>query len=351
MSRARPSRASIIRAIIVVGLSVVLWTFAEARSLTTVSRTVTLRLAAPPGSALDAWVPENDSRTATVTLRMEGSRAALGRMAQRLGEPIELVVGDDLVADVGRNPLVLRDVLRDHAVFARSAVGVLEVTPPSLEVEVDEIEERTLPVEVLVSDVELAVPPAATPSVVRVRGPRSRLAGPGVATITTQVEGGRVGSIRGGGRVELAELPLQIPSQWQSELISIEPTAIDATLTLRDTIESYEIPSVPVLVRLSSSQLEQWAVRIEPADAYLRNVTIRGPSELVAAVREGQLPVAAYLPLEQVELVEGPAEFTARFDDWTRGRGSDLEFLTDDWTVPVVVEPAPRTAPDPEPGA
>lgn len=326
-------RSRILRLVLVVLLSAAIWTFAEARSLTTNTRTVTLVLVAPAGSQLTGWIEPEQTRRTAVTLRLEGSRAALQRAGQRFEEPIELLIGDGISSSVGRQTISLRDTLRDHAVFDRLAVGLEDATPPTLDVRVDELIERSVPIRVLAPGAELERPPVADPASATVTGPASLLAGTDVESLEATVPQEELDAIAGGSTAQISNMQLVIPEDWQSELVLVEPESVTATLALRDTIETHTMSSVPVTIRLSPTQLRQWSVRIAPEDSYLRDVRISGPSEAVRAIAEGRSRVVATLHLEGEELVEGSAEFEARLSGEVEG----LTFVVDDPRVPVQV--------------
>ncbi|OAB60768.1 hypothetical protein AY599_21660 [Leptolyngbya valderiana BDU 20041] len=332
-------RARILRLVLVVVLSIAIWTFAEARSLTSATRTVTLVLTAPTGSPLTAWADPEQARRVTVALRLEGSRAALQRAGQRFDQPIELLIGDGLSAETGRQTVSLRDTLRDHAVFDRLAVSLVSVSPPSIDVRVDELVQRSVPIRVLAPGAELNGPPVAEPATATVTGPSSMLGGAGLDTLEATVPQDDIESIGSGSTARVPNVPLTIPEPWRSDLVRVEPATVTATLALRDTIESHTLSSVPVMIRLSPTQLRQWSVRIAPEEAYLRDVRVSGPSEAVQAIAGGRARVVATLFLEGVELSPGSAEFAARLSGEVEG----LQFEVADNNVPVQV-----TAVEPE---
>ncbi|MFI4916240.1 MAG: hypothetical protein ACIAS6_07025 [Phycisphaerales bacterium JB060] len=337
-------RSRLFRMLLVVALSVAIWTFAEARSLTAGSRTATLVLTAPSGSALTAWTEPDRGRRVTVTLRLEGSRTALQRAGQRFEEPVELLIGESLSAQLGLQTVSLRDTLRDHGVFDRLAVSLVSVTPPTIDVRVDEMVERSVPIRVLAPEAELDQRPVADPATARVVGPASILERTIFDSLEARVPQDEIDAIRGGSTAEVPNVPLTIPAPWRNELVRVEPASVTATLALRDTIESHTQSSVPVMIRLSPTQLRQWQVRVAPEDAYLRDVRITGPSEAVQAIATGRSRVIATLRLESIELAPGLAEFPAQLS----GEVAGLSFEVADNSVPVEVSALePEQADDP----
>jgi len=314
---AHPTRRAVLRVVVVVLLAVAIWTFAESRSLATVTRTATVVLASPASSPLTAYFAGTATRRATVTLRLEGSRAALDRAANRLADPIELVVGQSLPAREGRTPLALREALREHEALARLAVTLVEASPALLEVRVDQIAERTVPVRLEAPGVRLASAARISPPSVRVSGPATVVRAPGVVgqgSLLARVPASTLAELAASGAGSTATvgpLALSLPPAWSGELVRVEPPTVTAELELGDTIETVTLASVPVAVRLSPSQLERWTVRIAPEDAYLRDVRVEGPGRTIAAIADGRLPVVAFLALERAELAEGSATFTA----------------------------------------
>lgn len=337
-------RSRLLRIALVVALSIAVWTFAEARSLTLATRTVTLVLTAPAGSTLTAWSEPDTTRRVTVSLQLQGSRAALDRAEQRLSEPVELVIGDGLPASVGRESVSLRDALRDHSAFDRLAVSLVDVTPQSIEVRIDEMVEKTVNVNVVASGADFDSPPIAEPAAITVTGPASILNATVVESLDATVSSSQRALLRDGSTTEVPSIPVSIPDAWQSELVRVSPTSVKATIALRSTIESHEVPSVPVMVRLSPTQMQQWRVRVAPEDGYLRDVIVSGPAQAIEAIIAGRQRVVATLQLESVELTAGPAVFEAVLSGQARG----LDFVVADTSVPVEVTAIePEAAADP----
>jgi hypothetical protein len=323
----------LLRVALVIALSIAVWTFAEARSLTKATHSVTLVFSAPAGSDLIAWTGDKFERRLAVTLELEGSRAALDRASQRLEAPVELLIGDGVPASVGPQTVSLREVLREHSIFDRLAVSLIEVSPQSANIQVDEVVQRTLNVRVVASEADLEGPPIADPATVTVIGPASILAKGSIESLDAIVTATQRALLRSGTTTEIAGLAVTVPEPWRNPLVQVAPGTIKATIALRSTIESVDIPSVPVMVRLSPTQMQQWRVRIAPEDGYLRDVRVSGPAQAIAAIKDNRQRVVATLQLESVELSAGAATFEAVLS----GQAPGLEFVVGDASVPVEV--------------
>ena len=323
------------RGLVVVALSIAVWAFAEARSLTTSTQTVTIVLTAPTGSDVTAWLASTSVRRETVTLRIEGSRAALQRTGQRLGEPVELVVGESLPTEPGTSIVSLRDALRDHRVFDRLAVSLVDVQPATLDVVVDEQVRQTFPVRVRTDGFALASPPVAEPASITVIGPASIVRSVTAEALEATAPRQELAELTAGSTAQISGMPIVIPEIWRNELVRVNPSSVSATITLRDTIERHEMSSVPVMVRLSPTQLRQWSVRIAPENAYLRDVVVSGPGEAIDAIRSGRQRVVATVQLESVELTAGEAEYRAVL---STNAGGVLFEVSDDAVAVVISE-------------
>lgn len=338
-------RSRLLRTALVVALSIAVWTFAEARSLALTTRSVTLVFTAPAGSTLTAWNDRDMTRRATVSVQLQGSRAALDRAEQRLSEPVELLIGDGLPSRVGRESVSLREELRDHDVFDRLAVSLVDVSPQTIEVRIDDLVEKTVNINVVASGADFDSPPIAEPATVTVVGPASILNATPIASLDATVSASQRALLRDGSTTEIPGIPITIPEAWQSELVRVSPTSVKATIAIRSTIESHLVPSVPVMVRLSPTQMQQWRVRVAPEDGYLRDVTVSGPAQAIEAIIAGRQRVVATLQLESVELAAGPAVFEAVLS----GQAQGLDFQVADRSVPVQVIAIEPEAPA-EPG-
>ncbi|MGD1917112.1 MAG: hypothetical protein ACFCBV_13125 [Phycisphaerales bacterium] len=326
-------KSSVLRMAMVVALSIAIWAFAEARSLATETRTATIVLGAPAGLDMTAWVAGDNVPRTTVTMRLEGSRAALTQASQRLREPVLLQIGASLPTEVGPATVNLREALRDHRVFDRLAVSLVDVTPPTIAVVVDNVVREEIPVRVRTGGAPLEGLPIVEPATVSVVGPATIVQGVAFDTLQAPVSTEALDQLESGSTTRFPGLTVNIPSPWRTELVQISPLNVDATVTLRDTIESHVIPRVPVMVRLSTTQITRWTVNVAPEDAYLRDVEVRGPSELVQAVAEGRQRVVATLELEGIDLLPGEQTFEAVVSAGVEG----LTFVVADSSVPVEV--------------
>ena len=105
--------------------------------------------------------------------------------------------------------------------------------------------------------------------------------------------------------------------------------------------------TVPVWTMLPPGELENFKVQLQEESRVLRDVKVSGPSELVGKIKDGSIPVIAYVRLSRDELVKAVgAESTAtvRFD-LPPGLTADPTAASVRFTVAKPAEaPAPRPA-------
>ncbi len=312
---------SIIGAAIV---ALLVWFFAEGRSLITVTHTAAVELVSPEGGRRVVWRLPDGEDEFEISLTLTGSTAALDELARQLQTPIPLAPGAELPAEVNDHQVDLVNALRDSDVFANSGIEIVSVEPPLVRIRVDELVQRQVRVAPQVAGAELDGAPSASPDTVTVTLPR------GVADALILPDGAVVAPVgpeslsQRSGQMTITGVRIVPPSAWRdANRLTISPQAVDVTFTLRDTIRQTTLKQVPVYISIPAGQQGAWGVTIAPDQQYLRDVTVRGPSEVIARIESAETPVVATIKLTPENLTEGPAAREAAFvGDWA----GSLEF-------------------------
>ncbi|HMN96677.1 MAG TPA: hypothetical protein PKC43_09555 [Phycisphaerales bacterium] len=317
-------RERTIRIAVVTAVSLVVWIWA-ARTTTdnaTIKSTITVSL--PPGRANEA-VLMSPTRPFEVQLKARGLKTDVPRAELRLRDTA-LVIGergvplgaadDTTPFDAATLISILQGRLDDDGVDVR----ILELggdVPPLL---VEPLEQRTLVIGTNLIPISASAPPGALlidrppavePASVVVRGPRS-LFRDGVIFRAEAVVEPAVFLGREPGRSFTDRVPIQIrtdpPGDLGARLARAPENAVvsyriaERTETLVLGGEGSTGPGVPVQVALPAPDIGRFDVVIDSADAFLRNVTLRGSPEALEQVRQGRQTVIAFVQLSSNEL-------------------------------------------------
>jgi hypothetical protein len=329
-------------------VTMLVWVVAESASV----RSESISTSIVPGSTDDLAVefaaPLGFDGTVAVTV--DGATGRLDAATRALRTALRLEPGmPGVPRDAGEHPLDLRRVLQQSPALSESGVRVVSVEPPSITLRVEPMISRSLPVRVVVPDLELEGPPEPMPPAVLVRLPSSMAEKlPADATVTAAVEGPALAGLRAGQRRTLPNIPVQLPEMLASQRgLDVSPSRVEVTLALRNQVVSKPVAEAPVHVWVDPAWLVLWDLQIAPDDRVLNDILVTGPPNLVAEVVNppGGRPaqVAAFIAptleeLEQAGSTGRPLELQARFTSMP----SSLVFEVKDRTIVLSVKPRDR---------
>lgn len=162
-----------VRTLLVVSVvAVLVWLFAESRTLQT--RTVTVPVEITPGGSGVAFrLLDPDAWPGTLELELAGPTGLIDTLRGRTAEPIVLELGEELPAEPGSRSIDLLDAIRRDELFADSGLTVRRVSPRLLDLQTDRLELLSLPAEVDLEGVATAGPVTIEPAEIGVRLPAS----------------------------------------------------------------------------------------------------------------------------------------------------------------------------------
>jgi hypothetical protein len=295
-------------------VALLVWLFAEGRSLITDTRSGAVVLVSPDGSRRVVWRLPDGGREFEISLTLSGSTAALDALARELQNPIPLAPGAELPGEVNDHVVNLADALRASGVFANRGVEILSVDPVQVRVRVDELVDREVRVTPRIAGAELDGSPSAAPDRVTVTLPQGLADQIITSEATLEAPVGPESLARRSGPITVTGVRVAIPPAWRAATrLSLTPETVDVTFTLRDTISETTLRQVPVYIAVPAAQQGVWEVIVPADQQYLRDVGVRGPSETIARIEGGEFPVVATVNLTPESLVEGPGSATASF--------------------------------------
>lgn len=327
--------------VLVVVVTALIWLYLEAESLTTSQQEMRISFVSPTGEMLIS--PVGDEWRGVATIRVEGAQSALSRTPRA----VEIPVGSPGFPGIeGEQTVDLRVALRANRELQRAGVNLVEVEPQSVRLRLEAvITLQDVAIRPELVGIEPAAPPTVEPSRATVRGPRSAMdqlaALSGGAYVTARVRQDTAGSLPDGQTTRVRAL-LEAPQPVPPDQIQIVPREAEVSFTIRSRSAVATLPSAPVQLIMPPAESGRFRVDINADDAFISNITVSGPSELVEQVRSGQLRIVALLWLTSDEL-ERPIEskmvsFGALRDGQVVGPPQGLTIRADNATVRFAIK-------------
>lgn len=324
-------------------ITVLIWAFAEAESLTTKALRCELHFAADEQTLRFADPADAKAWTGRVEVTVEGSNRAAGDVESNLRRGVTIRPGmSGVPTEPGEYSIDLNQVLRAAPEIVNRGVTIAKVEPPSLLIVVDTLVTRELQVNADAQGALVDGPVECRPSNARITLPRAlnALLPPDV-TLTARIPQETIGTLVPGRAETITGIPILPPPQVKERnRVTIEPERADVVLTLRSRTDSFTITSVPVHIKIAAGEFGRWDITVPEEDRFIRDVTVSGPSDMVARVKRGEIRLNAILTLSFDELERRISSKDVLFSEVP----TELKFETDRTTVRLRI--ARRADPD-----
>lgn len=318
--------------VLVTMVTLLIWVWAEAESLSTVEVAPRVELSGL-GTNVAPTVIE-PGWTGSVRVRVRGSTAAVGAVQTRLASGLRLTPGiGGVPATPGEHTLVVADVLRQHPDLSRLGVNFIDVQPVAMAIRIDELASRVVDVHAVIPGLELAGEPTVIPPQVTVRVSKDAMTMlPAVLSASATPDlNAYVGLVGDGPHTVPARVSVPNLPPWIGPA-TLEPSQVQVTFTRRSKIDTLSVPQAPVWVILPPGEAERW--NATPTITVVDDVSVTGPRELVEQLRAVPEGLRAYAVLSVKDLRPGevtvPVVFTMA--------PSPLKFTSKQQTVTVRVE-------------
>lgn len=305
---------------LVTAITLLIWLWAEGENVRPYQLNGEITFVGPQGKAL-ILTPQQADPSFTITIRSNVNKREEAKRLLEAG-PIEI----DVVEDPDQ-PSVMRNVdllerLRNNPEFLNAGITISDVRPQSMAVEVERLQDVTLPIRVDTGDIELASPPTldVTEAVVRVRAKfADTLAG---ESLLASPDPTRLRTLNVNEPHTFGPVPLTMPATYAHRVEAIEPANVRVTLTIRSQTDRLTLERVTVMTILPASQVGRFNIQLDDRNRFLRNIEISGPTDIINRIRNKEVTVDAVL----------------RFSIEDLETNADRESIT--W--PVYIEPPPN---------
>ena len=313
---------------IVTLITVLIWLYAESENVKQQKPLEFKIHFAPPASqdlAIDDPILDN------VRIIVRCTTGQYARLREMLDQPLELTVSREQAVRRARLdedgppgprpaydlvvPVDVQDWLESSAV-GELGVSFVDVQPASVDLQVAVFERVSLPVSAdrLVDDPrQLASPPILERGEATMQIPLSYLedidGNPIQPQIKLQVRPLKkefLETLDENVPRKLAvplEPPVALRDGWWLAHSTINPPNVEVTVTIRNQTDNLELSSVPIWLAAPWSQLQRYSVVLENDQFFLlKPISIAGPSDVIAKIRDGQVKVWAELRLSADDL-------------------------------------------------
>ena len=238
----------------------------------------------------------------TLAVEIEGSRSAL-RSAQAMGSPIVLT----LDAGLGDHGVDLARLLNDHPGLRDARISVISTDPPTQELTIYELASATARVEepdlgrLQIEGAAVIEPPQVT---VQLPLRLKRRLGPDI-TVRALLDPTQLAQLTPGEPARLTAR-LQLPESLASQTsVSLTPTTVTVSFTVRSNIKETTLPTVPVHISGPWKDHDEYVVEVTEADRFLENVTVTADAALIDRIEAGDVKVFAFVHISSTEKEQG----------------------------------------------
>ena len=306
-------------------LTVLIWIYAERAQLTDLTNypiTVEVKNKDPKKLAILVTPPDGQ-----ISVDLSGPRAQLDALRDSLDPragygPIVIEVPGDLPP--GRHQIP-SSLVSDEQRF--ESVSVDGSSPAYLEVMIDPIVEREVPVTVPPDVGTLADAPVFTPATVRVTGPQSAIE---VAERGNELKVyADIASLKDIGTPGPHSVPnVRVYTEVSDKHVTIAPPSVSAALEVKRADATYKIPAVPVFVTAPPGLLDEFQVVL---DETTLPVVVVGPEDQINLLKD---PSYSFKPMATIQV--------SRDDAGNRPRTAKVKYVLPDG-IKVKPDDAPAT--------
>lgn len=268
----------------VIPLTILIWAYAERESLDKPQDGVPVRIrlhSSSPDYLVRIVAPSTD----VITVKIEGSRAKVEHVRSLLTSGgnegvVDIAVPPNL-PDGKTTPLSLQRQVEDAPIFKENAIAVTSCQPASMDVRVDQLVSRTVRPGLqqgVASRISGKI--EFDPPVVTLRGPQSALRNP--ESLGVYADPPENDIPKSPMEHVIPDVPVRLGRS--DDTITITPSTVKISIRVKESNVSYQIPSVPVFVRMPSTMQDRYRVQFK-ISASMSNITVEGPEDEIALLR------------------------------------------------------------------
>lgn len=305
--KAKKRKTDLRTVILVTVITLLVWLLAESRTVRSQVSELSPRLTSGSTTELVMRPAPGYSWPEAFKVSLTGSTAGLDQVSRSLQGQLPLRLGIEIPAVPGVHEIDVREVLRRLEVMMAAGVGVVEVSPDRLRVEVDAVGTVSVPVRVVTPEgvaFDSRGNPTPVPNAIRATGPAGVLARlQGQEAIVT-LDAATVAGLTP-GQAETVRLRAEVPADEDRWMTTFEPDYVEVVLTLRSRTQTLVLGAMPIQVLVAPGEVGRWEITLQPGAQDLVGIEVTGPSDQVERLRSGEVVPTALISLSFDELERG----------------------------------------------
>ncbi len=197
----------------------------------------------------------------------------------------------------------LETALRGLPEVRKSGASISDVQPSTATIIVDNMSSQMIPVRVNIPEGRLIEGGAeVSPATVQITYPESMSKDfPQDFVAIARIEASALASLPEGRKGTLHNITLELPEQvWPNDNVRVSPSQVSVTVQLRSRVDVFNIPSIPVQLRLPVEAAGKYELDTDTTE--LKEIPVVGPIDLIEQIKSGKLTPVATISLSTQEL-------------------------------------------------
>ncbi|MEM1212047.1 MAG: hypothetical protein AAGI68_07080 [Planctomycetota bacterium] len=293
-------------------ISVLVWVYAENENVKVYPKeSVLVRFVPPPRENLSI---EPQERQVLVTIRGNTAQAQQFRELVK-SQPIELTVAHDPTnpndPTDARHTVLLGQRLAETD-LARLGVNLLEIDPPSLELDVHRLVEVRVPIRIIAADLQTPPdqPPVAEPAEVRLTVPAYLSDAATTLAASARLDKAPIDSTASGVS-QRAVVNVEVPPTLRSPLTTLHDKSVEVTFTIEKLTDTLTIPQRSVRIAYAPDLVPDRSPQLAPEDRTITDITLAGPKDAIDALGSpealSQITAVALLTSDHLNAAAAPS--------------------------------------------
>lgn len=277
-------------------IAFMVWLYAEGATRKQHTVTVNVLFVAPKGQRL---LIEPAMHSVTATVRCATSQ--LDQVKKLAMEPIPIEVTD--IPGRPERPIIVDQLLSVHERVNRLGITIERVDPDTVPLRIERLETRQISIELATpADLELASPAVFSTQVADMELP---------ASAVTQIEGLKLqarldaNALAGvvPGVLTDREIDVTLPPALATlPHVGYSPRKVKVSFTVKKKEDEHIVSLVPVLLYIAPNLAKQYSVEVDQENLLLRDVKVKGPSDVIGRIKSGTLKIEALLRMDPEDL-------------------------------------------------
>ena len=277
-------------------IAFMVWLYAEGATRKQHTVTVNVRFVSPQGQRL---LIEPAMHSVTATVRCATSQ--LDQVKKLALEPIPIEV-TDIPGRPERN-IIVDQLLTVHERVNRLGITIERVDPDTVPLRIERLELRQIAIELATPpDLELTSPAVFSTQMAEMELPASAVPQVEGIKLQARLDANALAGVVPGVLTD-REIDVTLPPSMAAlPHVGYLPRRVKVSFTVKKKEDEFVVSLVPVLLNIAPNLAKQYNVEVDQENLLLRDIKVKGPSDVIARIKAGTVKIEALVRLEPEEL-------------------------------------------------